>query len=417
MYRATIIIPTYNEEANIEKLVKRIDAACPDCCMIVVDDNSPDQTQPIVKRLSKTYPIKLVTRNERGLSSAIVEGIKHADTSSVVVIDADLQHPPEVIPDLLSALDKGNVIAIGSRYCKGGGIEGWSKFRRLVSRVANSLGFPVVPGVKDRTTGFFAFKREVAPALDRLNIDGFKILLEFLALRKTCAIAEVPFIFETRAGGRSKFGLRQVWEYIRQLVRLYAQIPRGITTEDYEWHSFYKGHFIQKWWKRSVAKKIWSFIPPGEGSLLDVGCGSSPMISEYPNAVGLDLNPLKLKFLTANLPSHSFANMDARNLAIASERFDGVICSEVLEHIHDPELVIKEISRVLKNGGKAVIATPDYSRFLWRVAERFTPYEEDHVYKFTRKNLEELCAKHNLTAISHKYVAKCDLVELFVKSD
>jgi glycosyltransferase involved in cell wall biosynthesis len=416
MYRATVIIPTYKEEANIEEHIKRTTEACPDCCIFVVDDNSPDQTQAIVKQLSKTYPVRLITRNERGLSSAIVEGIKHAETSSIVVIDADLQHPPEVIPHLLSALDRGNVIAIGSRYCKGGGIEGWPFFRRLVSRIANSLGFPIVPRVKDRTSGFFAFKREAAPQLSKLNIEGFKILLEFLALRKACAIAEVPFTFTIRAGGESKFGFKQVWEYIRQLVRLYSQIPRGITTEDYEWHSFHKGHFIQKWWKKSVAKKIWNFIPPGEGTLLDVGCGSSPMIAEYTNAVGLDLNPLKLKFLTANLPSHSFANMDARNLAIASKSFDGVVCSEVLEHISDPELVIREISRVLKDGGKAVIATPDYSRFLWRIAEKFTPYEEDHVYKFTRDNLEELCARHNLTPVAHKYVAKCDLVELFLKS-
>ena len=140
------------------------------------------------------------------------------------------------------------------------------------------------------------------------------------------------------------------------------------------------------------------------------------MIAEYPNAVGLDLNPLKLKFLTANLPYHSFANMDARNLAIASESFDGVICSEVLEHISDPELAIKEISRVLKDGGKAVISTPDCSRFLWRIAERFTPYEKCHMYKFSRKNLEELCSSYNLTPVKYKYVAKCDLVQLFVKS-
>lgn len=184
---------------------------------------------------------------------------------------------------------------------------------------------------------------------------------------------------------------------------------------DYDWLSFYKGNPIQKWWKQSIAKTVWNWIP-ASSTLLDIGCGASPIITKYPHAIGIDINEDKIKFMKKKLPNGFFVMMPGENLEFEDSSFDYALCLEVIEHLPMPEKVISEIARVLKPGGKAAIATPDYSRKHWLIAEKFTPAKVQHINKFTRKSLEQMCRRHNLVPLGHKYVAGCDLVELFGKS-
>ncbi len=188
-------------------------------------------------------------------------------------------------------------------------------------------------------------------------------------------------------------------------------------TANYEWDSFYKGSPIQKWWKQNIAKAIWEWIPTSS-SLLDIGCGSSANISHYPNAIGIDINKEKLAFIKEKLPSITVKTMSADMeilMMFGENNFDYVLCIEVLEHLPRPEVTIACISRVLKPGGQVIIATPDYSRLLWKIAEKFTPYRKQHIARFTRKSLEALCKKYGLVPTKHKYIARCDLIELFEK--
>ena len=203
-------------------------------------------------------------------------------------------------------------------------------------------------------------------------------------------------------------------KYIVAISFIWKPMKRNPDSPDYEWTSFYKGNLIQRYWKGAIAKTIWNFVP-NASSLLNVGCGSSPISSRYSNSVNVDINKGKLAFLKEKLPSITAEAMSAETLDFADESFDYVLCVEVLEHLSKPEVALSEIARVLKIGGRAVLATPDYNRPLWYIAERFTPYKEGHVTRFTRTSLEQLCEQYGLSPIRYKYIAFCDLVEMFGK--
>lgn len=182
---------------------------------------------------------------------------------------------------------------------------------------------------------------------------------------------------------------------------------------DYDWFAYHHGNPVQKWWKRSIAKTVWGYIPHSS-KLLDIGCGSSPIIGKYKKAIGIDGNEQKITFMREKYPDNMFIPT-TNTEAFKDNSFDYVLCIEVIEHSPEPEKLITEISRMLKVYGKAVIATPDYSKILWHIAEKFTPYKEEHCSKFTKGILEELCKKHGLSPAEHKYIAGCDLVEEFIK--
>lgn len=185
-----------------------------------------------------------------------------------------------------------------------------------------------------------------------------------------------------------------------------------ISDPAYEWNAFFSGSMIQKWWKRQIAKTVWEWIP-NSSRLLDIGCGSSPIIGHYTNAVGVDVNEQKLEFMRNKFAYNTFEIADLSKYS--DESFDHIICIEVIEHIDNPVKLIKEIARILKPNGNAVIATPDYSKMLWHIAEAFTPYKEDHYNNFTLDKLDRLCERYGLIPIRYKYVAGCDLIEKFIK--
>ena len=221
----SIVIPTYNERENIADLAERIHHALSprDYEVVFVDDNSKDGTAELINDLAARYPLRVIVRKEeRGLATAVIHGIEHSDGETVVVMDADLQHPPEVITDLLGAIEKGADIVIASRYVKGGGMKEWGLIRKIISKGAIVLAHLLLPAtrpVKDPMSGFFAFKRQ-ALGKARLSPRGYKILLEIMIEGKFKNAAEVPFIFESRRGGESKLNAKQQVEYLKHLFSL-----------------------------------------------------------------------------------------------------------------------------------------------------------------------------------------------------
>jgi dolichol-phosphate mannosyltransferase len=189
----------------------------------VVDDNSPDGTSEIANRLSQQYPVRVITRiNERGLASAVVEGFKQASGEILGVIDADLQHPPEVIPELLENVRSGADVVIASRYVEGGGSEGWSAGRKIISKGSKLLAqvlLPSVRGIKDPLSGFFLLRKEVIDGVE-LSPTGYKILLEVLVKGKATEVAEVPYIFKVRERGTSNLTSGEGIRYLKHLTRL-----------------------------------------------------------------------------------------------------------------------------------------------------------------------------------------------------
>jgi len=220
----SIIIPTYNEKENIEMLVPGIFQALEKSGVrgevVIVDDNSPDGTGEIAEKLKKDYRVKVIRRpGKMGLSTAVLDGIRNAEGEIIGVMDADMSHPPAIIPDVLRPLlsDEAD-ISVGSRYVSGGKISGWHARRKIISRGAGLLARPLTK-VKDPMSGFFFFKKEAIEGR-KLNPTGYKIGLEIL-VKCEAKVAEVPYTFVDRKHGKSKLNLAEEIRYLKHLFRLY----------------------------------------------------------------------------------------------------------------------------------------------------------------------------------------------------
>jgi dolichol-phosphate mannosyltransferase len=226
--KISIIIPTYNEKDNIAPLVSRIAQALSgyDYEILIVDDNSRDGTIEAASALAARYPVKvLVRRSERGLATAVVHGLRSASGQIIGVMDADLQHPPEVLPDLIKAIRGGADMAVASRYIPGGGCPNWGLSRKIISRVAlviSHLLLPSTRAVKDPLSGFFMFRRQQVDTA-KLKPIGYKISLEVMLTGQFRNVVEVPYIFEDRSAGKSKLNPGQQIDYLRHLFSLMAR--------------------------------------------------------------------------------------------------------------------------------------------------------------------------------------------------
>ena len=221
----SIIIPTYNEKANITRLVEKIHdtLAGHKYEIVFVDDNSKDGTAGAISVLSYHYPARvLVRKNERGLASAVVHGFKHSSGDTIAVMDADLQHPPEVLTRLLREIKSGSDLVIASRYVPGGGCPDWGLIRKIISKGAiflTHLCLSVTRPISDPMSGFFMLRRKVITGAD-LRPTGYKILLEILIEGHYLKSAEVPYIFHIRDFGESKLGIRTQIDFLKHLFRL-----------------------------------------------------------------------------------------------------------------------------------------------------------------------------------------------------
>ncbi|MBE9034101.1 glycosyltransferase [aff. Roholtiella sp. LEGE 12411] len=226
----SLVIPTYKERDNIKNVVsvlsQLLDEAIPgNYELIVVDDDSPDRTWEVAQSLMEIYPQLQVMRrqHERGLSSAVIRGWQVARGRVLGVIDGDLQHPPEVLTQLFSAIEQGADLAVASRHVEGGGVSSWSVVRRFLSRGAQVLGLTILPGVlgrvSDPMSGYFMVRRNAIAAIT-LNPVGYKILLEVIGRGRVGEIAEVGYVFCERKEGESKVTWKQYIDYIHHLLRL-----------------------------------------------------------------------------------------------------------------------------------------------------------------------------------------------------
>ncbi len=228
--KLAMVIPTLNEEGNIARVLDlaraALDRARINFELLVVDDDSRDSTAAIVSAIGAKDPrVRLIVRKgQRGLSGAILDGWRHTNAKVLGVMDADLQHPPELLPELFRSVCGGSDIAIGSRYISGGGIGDWNYLRRLLSSCAVWATWPLQRAgarAQDPMSGYFMVRRACVENIP-FQRAGFKLLLDILVRGRISSLAEVPFSFGLRTADRSKANLRVGWDYFRLLASLYA---------------------------------------------------------------------------------------------------------------------------------------------------------------------------------------------------
>lgn len=222
--KTTIIIPTYNEKENIKSLVEKIFSLSSDISILVVDDNSPDETGNIVKDLKIRFPqLDLHQRlSDKGFGRSYIDGFKKllddTDDQIIAMMDADFSHDPKEIPEMARKLLEYEMV-IGSRYVQGGKIENWDWRRRLISRFANFyartiLGAPIL----DLTTGFMCFRKDILKSidLDSIKSEGYAFLVEikYKMFKHGYKIYEYPIIFNERREGQSKMSFKNIWEAV-----------------------------------------------------------------------------------------------------------------------------------------------------------------------------------------------------------
>jgi dolichol-phosphate mannosyltransferase len=228
--KLALVIPTLCEAGNIGRLLGQVRAVLDPLKIsyeiLVVDDDSDDGTGDVVSAIAQQDPrVQLIVRKgERGLSGAVLDGWRHTDADVLGVMDADLQHPPELLPQLFAAIAEGRDLAIGSRYTPGGELGEWNPFRKLLSAAAVWATWPLQRRrvrAKDPMSGYFMVRRSCVQQID-FQRKGFKLLLEILVRARLKSIKEVPFAFGQRYRGASKANFRVAWDYGWLLLRLYA---------------------------------------------------------------------------------------------------------------------------------------------------------------------------------------------------
>ncbi len=230
--QVSVIIPTYNESENIIQILKSIGEHLPkdvEVEAIVVDDNSPDGTGKVVEdyiadtRNEAGYAVEVIHRKTKsGLSSAILDGIKHSSGETVVIMDSDFSHPPKIIPQLVEEIKSSKYdIVIASRFVPGGAINGWSTKRKLISKTAKGIAKAGL-GVNesDPMSGFFAFRRKILEGI-KFDAIGYKMLLELLVKTKGSKVKEIPYTFTDRTRGSSKLDSSTMLDYVKSVWRLY----------------------------------------------------------------------------------------------------------------------------------------------------------------------------------------------------
>ena len=218
----SIVVPTYKEAENIIPLTERIDYSLKKAKIayeiVIVDDDSDDGISDIVNKIGTKYNIKIkIRKNEKGLASAVIEGIKISNGDIITVMDADLSHPPEKIPELVQKITDENAdFVIGSRFVAGGSMSHFNFYRRLNAWISKTLARPFTK-INDPMAGFFAFPKKILKKNVKLNPLGFKIGLELLVKTDPKKILEIPIEFKERLHGESKLSLKEQLNYLLHL--------------------------------------------------------------------------------------------------------------------------------------------------------------------------------------------------------
>jgi dolichol-phosphate mannosyltransferase len=409
----SVIIPALNEGVSIGQLVERVrrqlGALDVFAEVLVVDGGSTDETV----RSASDAGARVVRQGGTGYADALRTGFQCARGRFLVTMDADYSHDPDFLGTLWRARHQAPVV-IASRYVPGG-YAAMPLTRRLLSLILNGVSRTVLSlPVRDLSSGFRLYDRDVLKGI-HTGASHFDVLIEFLVLifSRGWAVAEVPFHYRPRAGGRSHVRLwRFAKAYARTLARLWA-LRNSLQSADYDDRAFSSRIPMQRYWQRRRYDIVLRLLGRVE-RVLDVGCGSSKILEALPNAVGLDLNFSALRFRKRT--NRLLVNGDVRSLPFKAESFDAIICSEVLQQIREDPRVFRELGRVLAKGGVLILGTPDYGRWQWRWIgrwySRIVPEGPrwSAVERYTAASVGSRLAENGFVVLESRYILGAELI-------
>jgi dolichol-phosphate mannosyltransferase len=434
----SVVIPALREADNLAKLLpmlhqvlSELDAPVPSLGqdelrdgerrrieyeVIVVDNHSPDAT-PAVCAAEDAI---LVQQTEPGYGGALWAGFERASGDYILTMDADLSHVPDFVPAMWNHRADAELV-IASRYVEGGGADmPW--YRYMLSIILNNVYTKALDlPVEDISSGFRLYHASALQGLGLRSTD-FDALEEILikCYAQGCKILEIPFRYVPRDEGRSKVKLLQFGlSYLRTLLRMW-RLRNSIASADYDARAFDSPIPLQRYWQRRRYAIITGLASCAKPSL-DIGCGSSKILGAlHECTVGLDVSLGKLRY--ARCYGRPLTNGSIFALPFADGAFEQIVCSEVIEHLESSEQPFLEMTRVLKDGGRLIIGTPDYGRWNWVIIERlyklFAPdaYGDEHITHYTRGNLIRILERLGFRPDRTAYIFGAEMILSLTKA-
>ncbi|MBA3727867.1 MAG: methyltransferase domain-containing protein [Actinobacteria bacterium] len=409
----SVVIPVWEDEHSLGRLLPRLSRVLastvtgPTEIVVALPDSEP------VAALVEQAGARVVTVAEPGYGRALNAGLAAARGRWVVTMDADFSHHPEFIRTLWLRRRSAEVL-IASRYVPGA-YAAMPLSRRLASRALNrvyrtALALPH----RDLSSGFRMYQRRVLQDIGPVDATGLDALQEIIvrAFSQGWKIQEVPLFYRAPrpwTGGR----LAELSAgYLGTIGRLLA-LRNSVKAADYDHRAFDSWIPLQRYWQRARFRVIRGMVD-GSQRILDIGCGSSRILQSLPQAVGLDMQIRKLRWLRS--PGRALVQGSLSRLPFEDETFDAVICSEVIEHIARSEVDLTDMVRVLSPGGMLVLGTPDYGRWTWRALEglykKVFPqgYATEHINPYTRAELRRIIEGLGLAVLDVQYVGASEMI-------
>ena len=409
----SVILPVVNEGANLRILIPKLNALLDRDRLtheiVVVDGGSTDGTRETAESLGA----RVVPERRKGYAGALETGFAEARGDYILTLDADQSHDPDFVSKMWRARERGDIV-VASRYARGG-VAYTTFVRRSTSWLLNSvLRWVLAMPVRDLSSGYRLYRRDALANLD-LRSTNFEVLEEILvkAYANGFSIVEVPFTYFPRGEGRSHAKLFSFgWSIARSSVELW-KIRNSYASADYDERAFYSSIPMQRFWHRRRHNICVSWAR-GSGRVLDAGCGSSLIVQSLNNAIGLDSNLGKLRFLRRE--GMPLVNASAFALPFKDGSFDCVISSQVIEHLPFDESLFAEMRRVLRVGGTLILGTPDYSTRGWQIIEPVYGFlmrsrcRDEHITHYTMERLKEILLRHGIAVEEAAYVARSELI-------
>lgn len=416
----TVIIPAWNESGNLAILLPQLRDLLAELGIrsetLIITREADTETRAVAQRLGAVVLIQ----QQPGYGGALQAGFAAARGAYILCMDADLSHPPVFIQDLWANRTTAEVI-VASRYVLGGTAH-MPIGRYVLSRTLNAVfGRGLSLGIRDMSSGFRLYNASVLRG-QVFDARDFDILQEILvrAYAEGWRIRELAFAYAPRKYGSSSAAvLRFGIAYLRTFGSLW-KLRNSILAADYDNRAFDSVIWLQRFWQRSRYRHIVE-LTAGQGRVLDVGCGSSRIISALrPDSVALDILHRKVRY--AKRFSRPLLHASAFKLPFEDGSFPCVLCSQVVEHVPKVSPILAELQRVLAPGGRLVLGTPDYANWQWRFIESIyravAPggYADEHISHYTRHELVDDFAKKGFALEETRYILRGEMILAFRKA-